>query len=323
MFDLKEVSRQRSFIYGVAALWLVLFHSPYLSFNCLGGVGNLLDFLADQDIGVDIFLFMSGISLYFSFSKDSVIKSFYKKRVLRIIPPTVIISLITCTIDKCNLGQYVRRIFLISMFTDGDLTIWYITLIMFLYLLYPFIHRIFEKNGLKALIMLLVLAITGAYVLVSFVTCFSNSLVALSRIPVFLVGCYMGKYIKNGFKFSSDKLVYVILGVAALFITILLIGWENPFIVRLIYCPLSICLTITFALIGSKTGKATKPLSFLGKYSLEVYLIHFTAYTVIMKFVPFWGDPSGILYSAMVLAVVIPLAMLLSRITSLVAAQVS
>lgn len=323
MFDINQISKQRSFIYGVATLWIVIIHSPLLLFESIGAVGKFLDFFCSQDVGVDIFLFMSGISLYYSYSKDSNLKSFYLKRVLRLFPPAMLIALITCIVYQKDLVFSIKRILLVSFFTDGDLTFWYVSFLFLLYILYPFILKLFEKAKLLALVLLIVVAIVGTYIWVVNSSYATSIQIALTRIPVFLVGVYLGKYVKKGWKFPAEKLLYVFIVALALFAGILLMGWEHPLALRWIYCPLSVCLTLLFAWLGDKLGKFAKPLEFLGKYSFEVYLIHGIFYVWVMARVPLFADKFGIIYSAIIFAIVIPLAMLLSKLNSLVLKKVS
>ena len=73
-FRMEALSEYRSEIYGISIFWVMLFHmkeshyfptikgsSLYHAWMGFVGMGNM---------GVDIFLFLSGICLYFSFTKN-------------------------------------------------------------------------------------------------------------------------------------------------------------------------------------------------------------------------------------------------------------
>ena len=90
-WDLYDISSARNILFGFATLIIMLFHSsiriprrfPFLRF--MKKTGNL---------GVDIFLFLSAIGLYFSFSKNERVIDFYKRRMLRILPPLFLFNVI-------------------------------------------------------------------------------------------------------------------------------------------------------------------------------------------------------------------------------------
>ena len=81
---LQKISRHRTALMGFAIIGILLFHSriavPYIDNLFVIGYG-----------GVDIFLFLSGFGLFFSFSENQNLASFYKKRFLRIFPAYIFI----------------------------------------------------------------------------------------------------------------------------------------------------------------------------------------------------------------------------------------
>ncbi|MBR2522496.1 MAG: acyltransferase family protein [Coriobacteriales bacterium] len=85
---LNIVSTYRAQIYGFAILWILVFHGGAIN-SCdfsfgVSGLGWLNSVIGVGNVGVDIFLFLSGISLYFSFTKDPDYRSFIKKRLQRV-----------------------------------------------------------------------------------------------------------------------------------------------------------------------------------------------------------------------------------------------
>jgi len=85
-FRLVMLSEQRSAIMGIAMIWVVLYHYQLQ--------GPLAAPFRLGFTGVDLFMFVSGLGLYFSLSKDDNVKRFYKMRLLRILPIYYLIGLV-------------------------------------------------------------------------------------------------------------------------------------------------------------------------------------------------------------------------------------
>ena len=105
-FNWNLVSRFRSEIMGVAIILVVICHSDAFSWGKIQLYIN--EFMKVFAIGVDIFLFVSGIGLYFSMKKNSDVFCFYKKRFLRIIPEFLIISIAGSVILDFALSKIVQ-----------------------------------------------------------------------------------------------------------------------------------------------------------------------------------------------------------------------
>ena len=91
-WSLYNISLARGVLMGVSALLIAFFHCYSYKFSS-GWLGDILLFMRKTgNIGVDIFLILSAIGLYFSFSKDDNLIKFYKKRVIRILPSFFIVG---------------------------------------------------------------------------------------------------------------------------------------------------------------------------------------------------------------------------------------
>ena len=72
--EINLLSKYRAALMGVAMLFIAVFHSTLTIDNIIG-----LRFIKFAgDIGVDIFFFVSGIGMFYSFLKTTDIKSFYR-----------------------------------------------------------------------------------------------------------------------------------------------------------------------------------------------------------------------------------------------------
>ena len=189
--ELNIISESRNIMLGISSLLIILFHSGSLNFNELLGqniISNILNFIkATGNIGVDIFLFLSGIGLYFSFTKNNL-KQYYKNRFIRIIPTfLIIVFLFTCLTKAYDLKKFFENIFLISFFIKGEIDIWYIPFIIILYLIFPLIYKIINKyDTLGLLSSLFIIVIFNFLHLMIFPKHYGLYEIATTRIPIFI-----------------------------------------------------------------------------------------------------------------------------------------
>ena len=82
-------SKNRDAIYGVAIISIIIFHffEDVASSNISGGrfAGEIYNTFVGS-VGVEFFIFLSGVGLYFSMTKDSRVRYFFQKRLKRILP---------------------------------------------------------------------------------------------------------------------------------------------------------------------------------------------------------------------------------------------
>ena len=100
--DVKNISRYRSELMGCAMLWIILFHLPQIPLVenntivlWISKGARIFQWIGFY--GVDIFLFLSGYGLVYSLEQNNLWE-YYKKRMLRIFPGLIIISLLYCLI---------------------------------------------------------------------------------------------------------------------------------------------------------------------------------------------------------------------------------
>lgn len=281
-FKLENISHSRAFIMGIATLLVMFFHT-YIDYDEIiknEGLANFMDFLHYRcNIGVDIFLFLSGVGLYFSCKKNKL-STFYKNRFIRVIPAFLIVT-VCYFLYIGESDKIFNALSLSSLIVEGDRFLWYIKLILVLYLMFPLIYKIINKYDFSGLFISVCIVI-----LFSTIYCFvdmrgyENIEIALTRIPVFLIGTYFGKMIDDK-KFISKKVIPVclILFLAIMiFIYFMFNGFRFMFVQRYLYCILAVCLVILISYIDTfiknKGNWVYKIMCFLGKHSLEIYLLH-------------------------------------------------
>ena len=128
-FDLYALSESRPVMMGLAALWIVLFHSYRLDFfqsPLLSGlhlVGILNRLKETGNCGVDIFLFLSGLGLVFSWTRlreksAHPVREFYRRRISRVLPSVLIVSVLYYGfIGTGSVSDWMGKIFLYGHFS--------------------------------------------------------------------------------------------------------------------------------------------------------------------------------------------------------------
>lgn len=189
---LVTISTQRSFIMGIAILWIVWFHAD-LSYQI-----PLLSFLRETGYGgVDLFFLLSGVGAWFSLQKNPYAASYLKRRARRILPsyyPFIIAWLLMMKITGELYGtEIIGNLTMLGWWAQGRNQFnWYVNAIWLFYLLAPVFVGAFEKACKKERTVVLLMA--GGFL--ASVTFFHTLLLtAFSRLPVFILGVFLGSVI--------------------------------------------------------------------------------------------------------------------------------
>lgn len=257
-----KVSFYRDALMGFATIGVVLFHFYYWIKPSL-----IASFFAHYGHwGVDIFLFLSGFGCAFALKKyDS--RLFWKKRVIRILPTCLLVGASILLIDsKFGIDNFpeFKWAHIICLHR------WYIQASIFCYALSPLFYRILSKYGSKALILLIFIFIIPSIYIPQIG--FIKAQLLFPRIPVFLIGMYVGIY---DFKLSKKYAIssFLAFGLA------LVIGLKYLIPVYywsflLAFSMPAICFALCYICDIFKKINILKVFEIIGLYSLEVYLIH-------------------------------------------------
>lgn len=194
-----DVSRHRPVLYGFAALWIVFLHMEYT----VPSAGALLPLRVFQSLGacgVEIFVLLTGAGLYRSMERDPDILVFYKKRFTRVFVPAVIVGLVHFGVSAGSLLHWLACSLYFPYWLGID-TLWYVSFILTMYLLYPFLHRI-QKRQPRGLWALMLITAAGALAASTVRTEWTETCIrGVSRIPVFLLGCILAPRLERGMEF--------------------------------------------------------------------------------------------------------------------------
>ena len=284
---MRKLLEKRNTIYGVCAVWIVLFHifrrisMPYIPVvTNIVGIGNM---------AVDVFFFFSGLCLSLSAEKHDYRKTgwsmYYNRRFLRVLVPYLIICVpyyLWAAVFEHS-GGMIRKavVFLVNLssaafWLRGTQTTWYLYGIVVFYLLFPLLYGFSVKNGRARKVGLLAGLILFA-VITAYTPILKNSMIVWARLPIFTIGVFAGtERIRERMPNSLET--------AAAAITVLLLGWVTsaseisesftmPQVYRLLlYIPLTLALLV----LASRAGGRISVFEWIGGVSLEVYLIHIT-----------------------------------------------
>lgn len=326
MFDLESINKHRLYIFGLATLWIALFHSYYLdlsSYSALSfmNIGVTLEGIKRLGSGgVDIFLVLSGIGLYYSFSKTPKVLTFYRKRLVRIIPSSFIVALAIAIIGGVSgVFAFIAKVTFLEFYLirNADIRLWYISSILLLYLLFPLFFKIYTKmKYLGALLIILVSVIITLVLFVLDKEAFNRLEIMLTRVPVFICGMVLGSIMKKGLKISNVKALVICLFGTVYFLVMMLLAIMIPekyeFLRHYLYLPMAVSMVIIFAYIRSRISLTvlTKPIELLGKFSLEIYLIHQYLYESLDKVFKSIYE-NQLLYSLVIFAIALVLSVIL------------
>ncbi|MCD7743646.1 MAG: acyltransferase [Oscillospiraceae bacterium] len=143
--DLNVLSGQRAGLFGLSILWIMLFHCSvrpaWFPLWLLASTGYA---------GVDVFLLLSGIGLYYSMERDPSPLRFYRRRLARLLPPFLLVALVyegtRWAAGAIGAGDFLRNVTLISYWTRGDQSYWFLAAVGLFYLCYPLIYRMIKAR---------------------------------------------------------------------------------------------------------------------------------------------------------------------------------
>ena len=312
---LSDLSTYRSQLMGLAMIFVMLFHvgmprsNPFFGFNRCGNVG------------VDMFLFLSGIGLWYSWTRNSDLKHFFVHRYKRIYPAWLIMA---CAFYIPNYlqtdgGGYspdaLNLVLNIAVnWRVDDLSFWFIPSIMLMYTFAPAYMRLISRHPAYQWLAAVFMVVA---VMVQYFPPVHQAVghleIFFSRIPVFLIGINFGQVVKRQEQLSGAT-IWLLL-IAFVLSLSMCVEFEREwrghfplFLERMVYIPLTLSSLILFTQLLHRTPLCiNKMLAFIGGISLELYLIH-------IHFVLRYLTPYKLGYAAtatLMVAVSIPLAWLL------------
>lgn len=282
-FQLAHISKYRGELMGFAILIIVLFHVGLPREDLFFGLKRM------GNIGVDIFFFLSGMGLWFSWLKQPVTKSFFVRRFLRIYPTWLVMASLYYLPrywqgagSSSDVIDLLGDIFINwDFWFHNELTFWYIPATMMLYLFAPSYMKLIIKHPIYRW---LPVVLVVWCVCVRWVAPIHQSVghieIFWSRVPIFFIGINMGQWIQENRRLDASSLwlLLLIFGLTlstCIYMEQQLHGRFPLFIERMLYIPLTIStLLLMSKLLSILPSRLCSSLRFIGMLSLEIYLIH-------------------------------------------------
>lgn len=276
-FDLKRFSTNRTQIMGVSMLCVVFFHSGF----DLNDVPILSIFKQWGDIGVDMFLLMSGMGIYHSLSKKPDTSAYIRSRFRRILPAHLVVCgcwffLLDIVLYREGLLAFLMDVTSLNFWINGRLTTWYLSSLLVMQVLTPIYLKIWKRYPRFDW-----LCIPVVYMLCGIITytpewnsALEHLLVFFYRIPAYLVGLSIGRRICNQRSEVSASVPIVGFALALSILVLSISSGLTPFYLRWVlryaaYLPLALMLCVAVSRIPE-----SRILTFWGTRSLEIYLLH-------------------------------------------------
>ncbi len=280
------LSEYKSELYGLTILWIMFFHSylcgVYFFREAAFPLKLVHTFVNHGNMGCDIFLFLSGIFAYYSFSRRPDYFAYEKKRYIRLWMPAAIINGIYWLIlffKDFNFVNLITRFTLIKFWYSGDQQIWFISFILLCYLVYPFIFLMIYREDNSLNVFNWVCLILYTVVLLYLFQRVSPELynryeIALTRLPVFLLGCGAGEACKNK-KEMSVGIIPACIGAVIITMYLFYTNSCTGVYKRYIYIGgIAYLLLAAFLLKLIQSEQLNRFLRFFGDRSLHLYLAH-------------------------------------------------
>ena len=285
-FEFTLISKYRTSLMGIAIFDVMLGHFlqwTEISFSS-GSLGYLIGSIISP-ASVEWFLLVSGLGLYYSYSNNPNIKAFYERRVQRLILPFMIMvipfySYLAFIQKDVSILTYVGWITTIG-YWFGDTRFWYIALSVVLYASFPILYKLVVKGEnkmwLRTMLVSVAVVVFSCVLSTFWSDYFDKIRLSIPKVPNFIIGIYLGYQAKNKKSINVMSYISLCFGCAVLFF---LLSKVNDFMFtyvdmsKYLITVMAICLLLEKMQSLSKINYVLTICSWLGRYSLELYVLH-------------------------------------------------
>ena len=284
----RVLSTYRSEVLGIITILILIFHVKEYHYMDVSNLPILNLFISRGSIGVDSFLFFSGISLYFSMKKNPEQSDFLLRRIKRLLIPTYIIWLpywlYLLLSKKVSFGGFFLDASLLRLWVKGNGSVWYISAILALYLVYPYLYNLVLTNhntrfSLTIEALLIVYTFLAMWVIHKYNPDYYGVVeIFIGRIPSFLMGAYIGKMVYEQTDVWIGLFIISIPCLLLFYCAVSYVSAHSLWWIRALYplggISLSVLLTLVIYCLEERWQLSIlcRVLSWFGKRSLDIYL---------------------------------------------------
>lgn len=297
---LQLISRYRSALMGAATLFILFYHcwiKMNLQFWNLAELET--NILSVGFVGVEIFLFLSGMGLTRAIAKSKSVWHFYRRRLRRLVFPYVFAVAVYTWSNAQSIKEFMLLLSGIRYVTESiQVFLWYIPAIVILYALFPLYYHFLVRSKNETAFVLNSIGVWMIFTVVFQADIRGDLWALFHRIPVFLLGILSGRwYQTRRVEFQTTHWWGVLISLVLSYqLTRLAIRGRFALLPDMSVCLEAGILGIALILIlgavfermeacagvlGKWMRRMVAVLSKIGTFSLEFYCIHEWLYGVI------------------------------------------
>ncbi len=279
-FNMGCVSTYRTELMGFAAILIIVCHAPANGVVVSAFLDRLLRW---GGIGVDMFLFLSGVGMYFSLKKKQSLKHWYYHRYMRILVPFIVFSLpyylFRALHDGDSFFTFLCNITTISFWLRHE-GAWFVAMLIPLYCITPYLAKLIDNCQCRVIrALFLCIIFIALYLLIpSSDAIVKNIQMCLSHVPSYIGGYLIGKdvYERNN---VSKWMLWTSIFCGGLYIILFPVHVQKNWLLM----PIAVLLLSSLLDIISTNKKIMTILYFMGGVSLESYLSNIYLPVVLRK----------------------------------------
>ena len=276
------ISDSRLFLMGIATIIVMMYH--------WGPIANHTTILSRHGhLGVELFFFLSGFSIYYSLSKSPSKKSFYSRRLWRIMPTCIIAGILLLWMWHKALPWNYSFDQASPYLAFVGLDAWYVRSLLIFYLVSPFLYTWFHKTkhpliaiSLYSIIGFLLIFETNPYGLMRFELGFvgyQTIIWSIKRFVAFYIGMYVAHVAATRGNLRTLGVMALVSGTAFALIFIITVLYKIPPYIRsateIFLFPCWGYVLYGLAMLQKYMPRAVcSGIRWMGVYSLEIYLVH-------------------------------------------------
>lgn len=285
--QISSISKCRSELMGIAILNVMVLHS--LSWTGMQHPGWLVTALRTfgRLIFTDGFLFLSGFGLFYSCMKSAAFKPFYMRRFTRLMILFIVIAgpffMYYWLIGDIGFDVFLLKLSTLYFWFMGNDGMWYISVSVILYLLYPVLFRIVKSSWWGGVTMLISFVFLILCIYLFVYDYYKLTSLGIPKMPMFILGIICGRMSYQNFQVNNVGLLTI---VAMLGLTYMIPKYELMMLFsETLFRIVGIAICCMCMMKFNYEGMIRKMLRYIGNYTLDLYLWHMFLWPVFHSFV--------------------------------------